>query len=62
MKALTKLLDKLDEGSTWVGIVTFLVSAFNLDVAQPLIEQGSQAAAALAGLGLMILREDKSGK
>ena len=62
MNALTKLLDKLDEKSTWVGIATFAFSAFNVDVAQPLIEQGAAAASALAGLGLMVLTEDKSSK
>ena len=62
MNALTKLLDKLDEKSTWVGIATFALSAFNVDVAQPVIEQGAVVASALAGLGLMLLTEDKSGK
>jgi len=62
MNALTKLLDKLDEKSTWVGIAGFALSAFNVDVAQPIVEQGAVVAAGLAGLGLMVLTEDKSGK
>jgi hypothetical protein len=62
MNAVQKLLDKLDEKSTWVGVAGFAVSVFNLDVSQAIIEQGAVVASALAGLGLMVLTEDKSGK
>jgi hypothetical protein len=62
MNAVQKLLDKLDEKSTWVGVAGFVVSVFNLDVSQAIIEQGSVAASALVSVGLMVLTEDKSGK
>jgi len=62
MNAVQKLLDKLDEKSTWVGVAGFAVAVFNLDVSQAIIEQGAVVASALAGLGLMVLTEDKSGK